>query len=124
MSEKEYVLVKTRFIRGKPHYYTERKTIKCIGGESMTKEDPEMMFLDTKDIPVLRRGKRSRDWKKVFGRIPVNKSWIVPKYFASSATLRVVARRINAELEKEAYRVTQRTNKETDTIITYVMRLK
>lgn len=124
MSSKEYVYVTERFIRGKPRYFiTDRRTIKCIGGENLAKVEPEMVFVNSKKIPKLRRGKAGRNWKAIFEKIPVGKAWVVPKEFGSGANIRQQVKNVNEELEKEVYKVTERTDKDTEVKTVYVKRL-
>lgn len=124
MSSKEYVHVVETFKRNKPHYHiVKRIVIKCVGGENLSKEKPQLVFVDQTEIPSLVRGRKSKNWKKLVNQIPEGKAVVVPEDYGSSATARENIKKINKKLGKETFKVTQRTNKNTDKITVYIVRL-
>lgn len=111
MSSKDYIFVRTTFINNKYHFNIEKRfTIKCIGGETLPKEQPKMVFVDCSEIPskVTRKG---LDWKAIFVQIPINKAWIVPEKDYKMATVKSALKRLleNKQLGENEYEVTQRT---------------
>jgi len=121
MSSKEYVFIEKKPLYGKIKYVIkDRIEIKCIGGENMPKEKPELVFIETKAIPRVSKGKVGRDWKELFATIPEGKSAIIPEDYGTGATVRSAVKNINKELETETYTVTQRTVNEVTVI--YVSR--
>ena len=121
MSSKTYVFVKEKHLyRNKRYFIKDRIKIKCIGGENMSEENPELVFVKTNTIPKMSKGKTGRDWKTLFALIPEGESLIVPEDYGTGATVRSAVRELNEKLDKEVYSVTQRTVNEETTI--YVTR--
>ena len=121
MSSKTYVFVKEKHLyHNKRYFIKDRITIKCVGGENMPEEKPELVFVKTDTIPKMSKGKIGRDWKTLFALIPEGESLIVPEDYGTGATIRSAVKELNKELEEEVYTVTQRTVDEIVTI--YVTR--
>ena len=122
MSSKTYVFVEQKHLYHNTRYFIKSKLkIKCVGGESMTKEKSELVFIDSDEIPRAFKGKVGRKWEELFNQIPEGQSLIVPEEYGTGATIRKAVKDINERLEKETYKTIQRTVDEK--LIIYVKRL-
>ena len=122
MSSKEYVFIKEKHLYNRKRYFVEDKLkITCLGGEKMSKEKPQLVFVDTAKIPKTMKGRTGRDWKVVFAQIPEKKSLIITKDMGTGATIRSAVKEVNRELGKAVYSATQRTVDKKTTV--YVTRL-
>ena len=122
MSSKEYVFVKEKRLYNRKRYFIEDKLkITCLGGEKMSKEKPQLVFVETDKIPKTMKGRTGRNWKELFTQIPEKKSLVIPKDMGTGATIRSAVKEVNKELGKAVYSATQRTVDEKTTV--YVTRL-
>ena len=122
MSSKEYVFVKEKTLYNRKRYLIrDRLKITCLGGENMTKEKPQLVFVETTKIPKTMKGRTRRNWTELFAQIPEKKSLIVTKDIGTGATIRTAVKATNKELGKVVYRATQRTVDEKTTV--YVTRV-
>ena len=97
--------------------------IECIGGDSMSEEN-ELVFLEPEDIPRLMRGALGRNWDKLFDKIPENKVLAMDtETYGSAPNIRMKAKQYNEDAKKEVLKMTQRTDKETEKVVVYVMRV-
>lgn len=121
MSSKEYIFIEEKPLYNKMGYFVkDRITIKCMGGDKMSKEKSKLVFLETKTIPRATKGKVGRNWKELFATIPEGKSAIIPEDLGTGATIRSAVKNVNEELGTETYTAIQRTVDEVTVI--YVSR--
>ena len=121
MSSREYVFVTTT----NKYYNTKVKvikrfTIKCIGGECMTKEKPKLVFVDNSEIPA-KATRKGEAWLELFNQIPVGKSLVVDESKYKVPTIKGALAKLKKEGKIKAnIKVVQRLNAEKKKI-TYVM---
>lgn len=122
MSSKEYVFVEEKHLYSRNRYLVkDRLKITCLGGENMDNEKPQLVFVETTEIPRTTKGRTGRDWKALFARIPEKKSLIITKNIGTGAIIRSAVKDVNRQLGKAVYSATQRTVDEKTTV--YVTRL-
>lgn len=120
MSKKTYTFV---YKKGLNRFKIKDKlTICCVGGEKMTKEKDELVFLDSpKQIPKT-KGKTGRGWDSLFSQIPIGKVLVMKKEkFGSAPNIRAQVHNYNS-LHGDVLEATQRTKNEESII--YVTRIK
>lgn len=97
--------------------------IECIGGDSMS-EEKELVFLEPEDIPRLMRGTMGRNWNKLFDKIPEGKVLALDiETYGSAPNIRNQVNNYNRDAKEKVLKTTQRTDKETEKVTVYVMRL-
>lgn len=124
LSQKSYTFVYSKpFYNRNIYFIKEKKTIKCLGGENM-QEEKEIVFLSPEDIPRLSKGNTGRKWSEIFDKIPLNKVMqMTTEEYGSAPNIRTQVGLYNKEAKKKVLTVTQRTDKETEKVIVYVMRV-
>ena len=116
-----FFIKEKRLYSRKQYFIEDRLKITCLGGEKMSKEKPQLVFVDTDKIPKTMKGRTGKDWKAIFAQIPEKKSLIITKDMGTGATARSAVKEVNKELGKAVYSATQRTVDEKTTV--YVTRL-
>lgn len=124
IKSKTYHIYKQKRINNTKKYCLQDKIkIECIGGDSMT-EEKELVFLNPEDIPRLTKGASKRNWTELFDKIPVGKMLLMDsETYGSPANIRTQVKAYNEE-KKATLKVTQRTDKKTETVNVYVINVK
>lgn len=123
MSSKEYVFVTTI---NKYHnvrvIVIRRFMINCIGGESMKKEKPQMVFVDNSEVPA-KQSRKGTEWLELFNAIPVGKSWLVDETKYKVPTIKGALAKLKKEKKILAnLKIIQRKDAK-DKKVTYVMNI-
>jgi len=111
MSSKDYIFFEERLKYGKSHFFKVKiHTIKCLGGEKMPEEKPQLVFVKATEIPTIVR-RKSYNWIGLFDQIPKGQALVISEDDKEHkiASVKAGVKAVNKEAKKELFVAKQRT---------------